>query len=241
LKPVLKPVPTQLSVSVLDQVRMDESPEVILVGSAERVAVGAGAAALTDTVTLSDALPPGPVHDIEYVVLLVGETETDPDVALPVLKFVPVQLSASVLDQVSVDESPEVMEVGDAERDAVGAGAAALTDTVTLSDALPPGPVHDIEYVVLLVGETETDPDVASPVLKPEPVQMPTLVLDQVRVDEPPEVMEVGDAERVAVGSAQLGVVKEPLIVSMVTRGSGQEGSSGPPQVPPPSPLKVTV
>jgi len=79
--------------------------------------------------------------------LLVGETVAEPDVPLYVTKLLTgsVQSSALVLDQVSVDESPEVMDVGDAERDAVGAGAAALTDTVALSDAVPPGPGHDIE------------------------------------------------------------------------------------------------
>jgi len=72
--------------------------------------------------------------------LLVGETVAEPDVPLA-LKPEPVQLVASVLDHESVADPPEVMDVGDAERDAVGAGSA-LTDTVTLSESEPPAPVQ---------------------------------------------------------------------------------------------------
>jgi hypothetical protein len=49
------------------------------------------------------------------VVVLPGETETVPEVALPVLKFVPVQDVAFVEDHVSAEELPETMDVGLAE------------------------------------------------------------------------------------------------------------------------------
>jgi hypothetical protein len=62
--------------------------------------------ALAVTVTVALALgevPPVPVHIMEYVVLVVGETETLPEVAEAV-KPVPVQLVAFVLLHVSVDD-----------------------------------------------------------------------------------------------------------------------------------------
>jgi hypothetical protein len=53
------------------------------------------------------------------VVVTVGETDTDPDVAPPVEKPVPVQEVAFVDDHVSVEDWPLVMLVGLAEREAV--------------------------------------------------------------------------------------------------------------------------
>ena len=76
--------------------------------------------------TVTDALavgevPPEPVQVIEYVVLCDGVTTTIP--ATPdAVKFTPVQEVALVDDQVSVDDWPEVIDVGDAESDAVGTG-----------------------------------------------------------------------------------------------------------------------
>jgi hypothetical protein len=54
------------------------------------------------------------------VVVTVGETDADPDVAPPVEKPVPVQEVAFVDDHVSVEDWPLVMLVGPAEREAVG-------------------------------------------------------------------------------------------------------------------------
>mgnify|MGYP001102825891 FL=1 len=51
----------------------------------------------------------------------VGETETLPEVRPPVEKFVPVQEVALIDDQLRVDDWPAVIEVGLAEREAVGA------------------------------------------------------------------------------------------------------------------------
>ena len=61
----------------------------------------------------------------------------------PGLKLVPLQEVAFVEDQVRVEEPPEVIEVGLAVRDTVG--AAALTVTVAEALALPPAPVHVTE------------------------------------------------------------------------------------------------
>lgn len=61
------------------------------------------------------------VQDTVYVVFDVGETERVPEVAPPVLNPPPVQDDALLELQVSVDELPEVIEVGFAVR---------LTETV---------------------------------------------------------------------------------------------------------------
>jgi len=53
-------------------------------------------------------------------VVVEGVTVTDPETASPVGKFVPVQAVAFVEAQVSVDDSPLEIELGFADRDAVG-------------------------------------------------------------------------------------------------------------------------
>ena len=68
-------------------------PEQILVGVQVNV-----------TVFTSEPVPPGPVHEIEYVVVTVGETVRQPDTAPPVEKFVPVHDVAFDDDHVSVDD-----------------------------------------------------------------------------------------------------------------------------------------
>lgn len=59
--------------------------------------------------------------------MVAGETETVPDMALAVENPVPVHEVAFVEDQVSAELLPVTIEVGLAERVAVGAGAAAET------------------------------------------------------------------------------------------------------------------
>ena len=56
------------------------------------------------SVVLLLAVPPAPVQETEYVVFVVGETLTEPDVWFPVAKFVPVQLVALLDDQVRVED-----------------------------------------------------------------------------------------------------------------------------------------
>jgi hypothetical protein len=76
--------------------------------------------------------------------VVVGETLTVPAVPFAV-KLVPVQLVAFVEDHVSVAELPLVIEVGDAERLAVGACGAGVTVTVVDCVAEPPPPVQVTE------------------------------------------------------------------------------------------------
>ena len=69
-----------------------------------------------------------------------GVTAMEPELVFPVEKPAPVQEVALVLLQVRVEDCPEVMLVGLALRDAVGAEA--VTVTLACAVALPPAPVH---------------------------------------------------------------------------------------------------
>lgn len=145
------------------------------------------------TTVLCVAVPPAPVQLTVYVVVLLGETERVPDVAPLVEKLVPVQLVALVEDQVSVEDCQLAMDEGLAVRVAVGTGGA---DTVTVTELETP--LQVAVYVVDVVGETTTDPDVALPVEKLVPVQLAAPDEDQVSVDDCPVVIAVGLAESVA-------------------------------------------
>jgi hypothetical protein len=121
-----------------------------------------------------------------YVVLAVGVTLCVPDVAsVPDHPPVAVQLVAFVDDHESVDGLPEVITVGVADNESVGAGFV-TDDTLTVADcvAVPPVPVHASVYVVLAVGVTLCVPDVASvPDHPPVAVQLVAFVDDHESVD----------------------------------------------------------
>ena len=74
--------------------------------------------------------------------------------------------------------------------------------TITAADRVvdPPLPVQVMLYVVLTVGETETDPE-APDGEKPTPLQEVALVDDQESVDEAPGAMPGGFALSVSVGT----------------------------------------
>ena len=143
---VAKFVPVQEVALVEDHVRVEDWPEVMVVGLAVSVAVGVagGGTGDTPTVTLLVAVPPAPEQLTLYVVVAVGDAETEPEIALPVEKFVPVQDVAFVELQVKVVALPETTEVGFADKDAVGvAGGAGVTETVAEADFEPPAPVQE--------------------------------------------------------------------------------------------------
>ena len=71
-----------------------------------------------------------------------GLTSTEPEVAPPVEKFVPVQDVVFAEDQVTVPAPPAPIEDGDAVRLAVGVGAG-VTVTVALPVFVPPEPVQE--------------------------------------------------------------------------------------------------
>jgi hypothetical protein len=111
---------------------------------------------MTVTVAVLVIVPPGPVTVSVYVVVEAGLTEALPDAGL-----LPTPLSmeidvAFVVDQVSVDDWPALIDVGAAEKDAVGAGC--VTVTVAVFVVVPPGPVAVRVYVVVEAGLTPTDP-----------------------------------------------------------------------------------
>ena len=78
---------------------------------------------VTDTMTLRVTLPPVPVHASRYVVVTVGDTVTVPEVLLEPLEGDMIQDVAPDELQVSRDVCPEVIDVGLAEKVAVGAEA----------------------------------------------------------------------------------------------------------------------
>ena len=115
-----------------------------------------------------------------------------------------VQEVALVEDQASVVEPPEITDVGLAEIETVGTGGgAAVTVTVTDWLAEPPAPVQVKVYVVVAVRLFRVCvPLVATAPLQPlDAVQAVALVEDQASVVEPPEITEVGLAEKETVGT----------------------------------------
>ena len=126
--------------------------------------------------------------------------DTEPDVALPVLKPVPVHDVAFVELQVRSEEPPEETLEGLAERDAVGDCAAAVTVTVALAFAEPLEPEQVTVYVFVTPGATAKVPLVAPPVEKSELVQDVACVELQLKTEVCPLVMDEGLAESDAVG-----------------------------------------
>ncbi len=91
------------------------------------VGVGTDTVSVTDTVTELEALPPAPVHEIEYVEVLAGYTDCTPHVAvLPDQAPDSEQVVALLDDQDSLALCPIVIVVGVAPSDTVGAGVATL-------------------------------------------------------------------------------------------------------------------
>lgn len=149
---------------------MLEAPELIDAGFALKLTTGAGETLIL-IVTESVVDPPGPVQVIENVLLLVNA----PDDWLPLVGLVPpqpdvltvaveVQLVALLVLHARVTDAPLAIETGPAEPFAVrftegafagGGGGVAEMFTVTESEADPPGPVHVMLKVRLLVSAPE--------------------------------------------------------------------------------------
>jgi hypothetical protein len=131
---------------------------------------------------------------------------------LPEIALLPVhapearQEAALVEDQVRVEDPPLAIDVGFAVSDTVGAGGM----TVTVADALavPPGPVH-ARVNVLAIVSTPLDwlPEMPLlPVHAPEATQEVASVEDQVRLEAPPLVIDVGLAVSDTVGAGGMTV-----------------------------------
>jgi hypothetical protein len=195
------PEATQEVALVEDQVSVEVPPLVTDAGFAASDTVGTGGV----TVTVADALavPPAPVQARPNVLVLANATLD----SLPEIAFVPDQTPeatqevALVEDQVSVDDPPLVIDAGFAASDTVGPGGV----TVTVADALavPPGPVQARANVLVLANATlDSLPEIAFvPDHAPEARQEVALVEDQVSVEVPLLVNNVGFAASDTVGT----------------------------------------
>jgi hypothetical protein len=183
------------------QVRVAVLPLVTLVGLApsERL----GEAAVTVTVADWDAVPPGPSQvRVNFVVALNVTVLCEPFVACdPVQPPDAEQEAALVDDQVSVVGVPLITVLGLA--DNVTAGAAAVTDTVTVCVAFPPAPVQFRLYEALaLRAPVDCEPLVAwFPAQEPAAVQLVAFVADQFKVALLPLMMVLGVAAKLTVGT----------------------------------------
>ena len=198
------PEAVQLVALVDDHVSELLPPLATLVGFAVKDTVGAGAGLATVTITDLFAVPPLPVQ-VSVNVLLAAVSA--PVLEEPLVARLPdhapeaVQLVALVDDQVRVEDSPLATLVGFAVSVTVGAGEVVVTVTDRL--VVPPLPVHDNVNVVFAVSaEVAWLPLVAfEPLQPPEAVQLVALLVDHVRVDDPPLTTEAGLAVSVTVGA----------------------------------------
>jgi hypothetical protein len=100
----------------------------------------------TLTVAAAVADPPAPVAVIVYVVVAVGLTDLVPDVPTAPIPLSIVTEVAFVLDQVNVDDCPEVMVVGLA--DSVTVGAPVEVPTVTVAVEVTVAPFEPVAVAV---------------------------------------------------------------------------------------------
>jgi hypothetical protein len=177
---------------------------------------GGGGTGFTETFMCCVTLPPAPVQ-VSVKVLLFVRFEID---SVPLVFFVPVHALlalhevASVLDQMSVMEPPEVMVDVLTLNERVGAGVGGgvvFTVRVTLFVTFPPAPVQVSAYVLVVCGEVENVPLVAFvPAHAPLAVQSVAFVVLHVSTVLCPAVIVVGFPVNMSVG---VGVVVELLTV----------------------------
>lgn len=168
------------------------------------VSVTVGAACVTVTVADRVVVPPALLQASEYV----DEVESAPVDAVPEVARLPLHAPEAVHevalleDQERVDVPPAVIEAGLADRFTVG-GDTWVTVTVALRLVVPPEFVHVSVYVeVAESAPVDAVPEVARlPVHAPDAVQEVARRDDQERVDELPEAIDDGLAEKVTVGA----------------------------------------
>ena len=141
--PLHAPLAVHAVAWLLVQLKLVLSPLSILLLAAVRRTVGAGFW-VTSTVTLSEALPPGPEQlRVKVLSLFNAPVEAEPLVALaPLQAPLALQLVASVLVQLSWVADPRSMLVDAAVRATPGRGAGSMTVIETLAVSDPPGPVQ---------------------------------------------------------------------------------------------------
>jgi hypothetical protein len=182
------PFKVALVALVEDQVSVELPPGAIRPGFAVMVAVGA----LTVTATWPQSDWPAVLeHVMRYVVVVVGETTSDPFNATEVpFRFAVVQF---FVVHVRVELPPGAIEVGFALIPAAGGPPLEPTVTVTWPQSDWPAALeHVMRYVVVVVGETTSDPFNATEV--PFRFAVVQFFVVHVRVELPPDAIEVGFA-----------------------------------------------
>ena len=141
--PLQPPEAVQAVALVVLHVSVDGLPAMTFDGLAAKLTVGALTAGMTVTDAVWLAEPPGPMQFSAKLAL----PDSAPVPSDPETAFAPLQLPdalhavASVALQVRVAAAPELIVVGVALRLTTGAGGA-VTVTVTVWAAVPPGPVQ---------------------------------------------------------------------------------------------------
>ena len=141
--PLTATAPTPLSIDTLSapvvvQLRLADPPTVIETGVVEKLStVGGvgGGAGLTVTVTFADDAPAGPMAVRIYSVVVVGLTEMLPSRG----KLGPAlitTLSAPVVVQLKMDDSPTVIEIGVAKKLSMGGFGELGTTVITTVSVL---------------------------------------------------------------------------------------------------------
>ena len=224
--PVQPPLAVQESAFALVQVNVEAAPAVMVAGLAVRVTEGSGSDVGVATVIFAAAcaVPPELLQARAYVVVVAGDTPTEPLVSrAPDQPPLPTQLEAFLLDHRSVALVPAVMVCALELSVTVGAtdvGVAGWTVTVTAALPLPPVPEQFRVYVVVLVGATRAVPLVACvPDHPPDAVHVVAWVVDQLTVAPWPAVKVAGVAVRVTV-AATGGVTGGEVTGGVVTGGA---------------------
>jgi len=196
LTATVAPFRVALTALVEVHVSVELPPEAMETGFALIPAVGP----LEPTVTVAwaDAVAPAAFMTIKvYVVVAVGDTVCDPLTATAAPFRV--ALTALVDVQVSVELPPGAIEIGFAVMPAVGPPLPPVTMMVAEPQSVAPVELrHVMRYVVVAVGETNCDPFTATGV--PFKSALTQLEVVQVRVELPPDAIEVGFALMPAAG-----------------------------------------
>jgi len=204
LVPDQAPEAVQEVAFLLDHVSFEESPTLSELGLAWRVT--SGAEALTVTVAVWVAKPPGPLQASSYSVLLVsGPVDHVPLVVTsPCHPPLAVHWSALLALQVNVELPWLPIVVGEATRDTTGAGL--VTMTCIDCTVEPPEPVQvSVKLVFAISAAVDNVPVVGwLPLQPPEAIQLWALFTFHVNVAERPAATVVGLNCKLMAGFAEL-------------------------------------
>jgi len=196
LEPAQAPDAVQAVALVADQLKAELEPLVMLLGFATSMTEGADE--FTDTVADCAALPPDPEHvSVNVELALRAPVDCEPLDALPP-DHAPeaVQVAARLLDHVRVEDWPELRVLGLA----VSCTTGGWLETVTVADCVaePPGPVQVSSYSVEFVSAPVDQVPLSgtAPFQPPDAVQLVAFSAFHVRVELPPLLSVVGEADK---------------------------------------------